>query len=110
MANEEDFAMINTIEILKIVKIIRGKINDDTDIVWTKYESAKILQAELDADIQKLEQGDLSVLPKLNLMFLPTSTFQEISIANDWEQEFISLSEIFDDHYKKLISNKSGLE
>jgi hypothetical protein len=89
-------------EILKIIKTIRDTINDDTNLVWTRFDSAKELRTELDESILRLESGDLAILRDIKLMFAPTSTFQEISISNDWGQEFIELSGNFARHYEKI--------
>jgi hypothetical protein len=40
--------------------------------------------------------------------FLPTSTYQEISISNGWGDNYIKLSSEFDKLYEKLIERKTA--
>lgn len=85
--------------IIEIVKIIRQKITDDTDIVWTSYSSIREFQEDIDNCLKSLENGNLDALDTLKLHFLPTATFQELSISNGWADEFLLLAERFDEAY-----------
>ena len=89
-------------ELIDIITTIRNKINDTTDVVWTKYENANDLQMEIDKVLNDFIKGDMSMLDKFYYWFLPTSTFQEISISNGWINEYIVLSNKFDKLYDKL--------
>lgn len=88
-------------EIISIIKETRNHINDSTDVIWTNYKNAQELQNEMDNDIQDLENGKLISLEKYKMYFLPTATFQEISIANGWSEEYMKLAEKFDELYEK---------
>jgi hypothetical protein len=92
--------------IVEIVKIIRQKITDDTDIVWTNYSSIREFQEDIDNCLKSLENENLESLDALRLHFSPTATFQELSISNGWGDEFFLLADRFDEAYSRM---KSGV-
>ena len=99
--------MIDPSEICKILKAVRDRITDETDIVWSRYKSPLEARQDINNEIQRLDSGDISGLSKLNLLFGPTGAFQEISISNGWGDEFIKLSTAFDKHYENMRIDKS---
>ena len=89
-------------QIIEIVNAIFMKVNAETDVEWTQFSSAPALIDELTISIEKLRQGDYQTLENLYLMFLPTGSFQELSVSNGWGDEFLQLAEQFDACYEKL--------
>ena len=89
-----------TQELIDILQTIKSKLTDESDLMWTSYETAEQLRDELDIYIEQLKKGDNSCLDNLNMHFAPTSTFQEHSIQNRWTDEYIALSDRFDNVYK----------
>jgi hypothetical protein len=83
-------------KIIEVLKILRDKITDDSDVAWTRYESPGHLRQDIDKNIELLTTGNLSSLSDLQLMFAPTGVFQEISISNGWGDEFLKISQTFD--------------
>lgn len=71
-------------------------------MLWTSYESTKEVRDKLDGFVEQLSKGDISCLKDLNLYFLPTSTFQEHSLQNNWTKEYMKLSDQFDRLYDKM--------
>jgi hypothetical protein len=92
-------------ELFDIVNKVIDKISDDSDMTWTRYDTAKQLRDELELHMQKLQIGDMSSLEKIKLMFLPTATLQEHSISNGWPDEYLALAEKFENVYS--ITNRS---
>lgn len=88
--------------IIDLVKIIRRKITDETDVVWTRYPSVNELQTDIDQNLRALELGDLQALESIQQLFLPTATFQELSLSNGWADEFLLLAARFDQAYEKV--------
>ena len=88
--------------IINIIKIVRGKISGDTDVVWAGYNGVTQLQTDIDKDLEKLLNGDLNILDAFKQRFMPTATFQEISLSNGWEDEFIELADNFDKLYDSI--------
>jgi len=91
-----------TLELIDILNKVKEKFTDDSDLLWTSYETAKEVRNELDVCIEQLGKGDKSCLENLNMHFLPTSTFQEHSLQNNWTNEYMKLSEKFDSIYAKI--------
>ena len=89
-------------KIIEILIIILNKVNAETDIEWTQFNTAQELMAELSNSIEKLRLGDYDTLENVYLMFLPTGSLQELSASNNWEDEYLKLADQFDDHYEKL--------
>jgi len=94
--------IIMTNDLIEIIKNVREKFVDNSDMVWTSYETAKEIRDELDSFIQQINLGDKTCLENLNMHFLPTSTFQEHSLQNGWTKEYLKLSENFDSIYEKM--------
>ena len=94
--------MDNLRPLIEIIKIVRNKITDNTDIVWTKYNNTVELQMHIDKNLNLLENGDKQALEEFKHLFMPTSTFQEISISNGWGEEYLELAERFDEAYEKI--------
>jgi hypothetical protein len=93
--------------IIEILKVIRQKLDLDTDIMWTHYESPSVLIKEFDTDFQLLITGDLEKLNVFRNHFLPTGLFQELSLSNGWEDEYIELATLFDQSYTIINSKNS---
>ncbi|MEX0813579.1 MAG: hypothetical protein WD048_15280 [Chitinophagales bacterium] len=88
--------------IIDIIQIVREKITDETDVIWAGYDNPTELQDEIDKELNELKSGNLEMLDKFKNRFLPTATFQEISLSNGWGDEFIKLSDRFDKLYKRV--------
>ncbi|THF82691.1 hypothetical protein [Cohnella fermenti] len=51
-----------------------------------------------------VELGDNKVISELNILFAPTGSFQEISIASGWGEKFIELAALFDEITKNKFA------
>lgn len=98
--------MANLETIIAIIQIVRDKITNDTDVTWAGYDSAAELQADIDKDLDELTKGNLEKLDTFRYHFLPTATFQEISLSNGWGDEYITLANNYDRLYENLKSLK----
>jgi hypothetical protein len=88
-----------TQELIDVIKKVKERITDNSDMVWTSYDSAKELRNELERYIEELQTGDIRCIEKLQMFFLPTASLQEHSISNGWTDEYMRLSENFDRLY-----------
>ena len=89
--------MIN--EIIGIIELVKNKVSGSSDVVWTRYDSAKKFRDDLDNYINRLKANDKSCLEELNIVFAPTGSLQEHSISNGWADEYIAIAERFDKLY-----------
>ncbi|BDU23914.1 MULTISPECIES: hypothetical protein [unclassified Flavobacterium] len=89
-------------EVLKLIELIKSKITADTDLMWTSYNSIEELIAEIDLNSKLVENNNEQGLEFFRHLFAPTGTLQEISMQNDWIQEYLNLSLEFDTLYEHL--------
>ena len=47
-------------ELIDILNKVRERFTDDSDLLWTSYETAKELRDELEVYIEQLGKGDKS--------------------------------------------------
>lgn len=80
----------------EILVKVRERITDDSDLLWTSFETADELRQEIDGLICRLQQNDNKAIDDIYTHFLPTSTFQEHSIQNGWSDEYMKLADEFD--------------
>jgi SNF2 family DNA or RNA helicase len=66
----------------QLLRRVRAKIQDDTDVLWTHFNDTKSFIEDLESDIKAIENCDRKTLEKIKVNFLPTSTYQEISLSN----------------------------
>ncbi|GAA3752657.1 MULTISPECIES: hypothetical protein [Flavobacterium] len=88
--------------VLKILGIIKSKITEETDLLWTNYNSAEELIAEINIIDNLLQDRNIKGVQVLGYLFAPTGTLQEIAMQNDWIQEYLNLSSKFDTLYENL--------
>lgn len=79
-----------------LISKIQTYITDDSDSVWTSYDSPQELREELEEAKQQLKNNDSRCLEQLNILFAPTGSLQEHSLSNGWSKEFIQLATEFD--------------
>ncbi|WP_068773582.1 hypothetical protein [Paenibacillus sp. FJAT-26967] len=83
--------------LLHLIKDVINEINlESTDVTWSKYECTEELLNELRTYMDKILTNDDSVLQELKLCFAPTSSLQEISIENGWEDKFLEYAKRFE--------------
>lgn len=86
----------------QLLRKIKAKIQDDTDVLWTHYNDTKTFIEDLESDIKAIENCDRKTLEKIKINFLPTSTYQEISLSNNWSDEFLRIASEFDNLYNRI--------
>lgn len=88
--------------LIDLIQTVREKITDETDVIWAGYDNPTDLQDEIDKELNELKKGNLEVLDNFKNRFLPTATFQEISLSNGWGDEFITLTDRFNKLYERV--------
>lgn len=106
---------VNRIELYKdfqkvadILNQIKSFITKDTDTVWAGFENVNKFLEELNQDIEKIENCDLQTLEKVHVEFLPTCTYQELSMSNGWSDKYMILSTDFDKIYERITERKTA--
>jgi len=91
-------------ELIEILLKVKSKIPDESDMLWTYFESPVELRKEIDGFILQLEEENVNCLAAINIHFIATGTFQEHSLMNGWSDEYLILAEKFDIIYNQLTS------
>ncbi|MGX7666650.1 hypothetical protein [Flavobacterium pedocola] len=94
--------------ISELLQRVKDKINSETDTVWAGFDSSEKLKSEIILDIEKIEFCDYETLEKVKVDFLPTSTYQELSISNGWGEEYLEIASKFDSLYSKINEKKEN--
>ena len=94
-------AMPNTDEIVACLQRVSALIAlPGADLGWgmSRYESIEDLRGDVTAHLRRFNDGDFGEedLRWLTLVFLPTGTLQEVSMATGWAEEFLSIAERID--------------
>ncbi|MBC7487821.1 MAG: hypothetical protein H7282_13845 [Cytophagaceae bacterium] len=95
-----------TTRLIEMLKQIKSRTGKDADTSWSSYDDPQEIREELDEYISQLTEGNEEVLNTLNLLFAPTSTFQELSIANNWSDEYLAMAEEFDKIFERTKKKK----
>ncbi len=89
-------------EFITIIKNQIDRITPETDIAFTRFKNPDDLKQSLLGELSELEKGNMDKLIVFYGHFLPTSTFQELSIQNGWTDEYIDISGRIDELYMRL--------
>ena len=89
-------------DLIIIIEKVKEKLTNDSDMLWTSYETAAELKAELEKYVTALKAGKTNCLDNINKHFLPTSTFQEHSLMNYWTEEYMKSANEFDRIYTAI--------
>jgi hypothetical protein len=95
-------------KVADILKQIKAFISQDTDTVWAGFDNADKFLEELNQDIEKIENCNFETLEKVHIEFLPTCTYQELSMSNGWSDKYLELSTEFDRIYEWMTERKTA--
>jgi hypothetical protein len=93
-----------------LVKKMVWLVDEKSDTGWSGFDTIEAFIAYLHELHHDLLQASFDALDKLHVDFLPTSTFQEIALANSWSAQYGDLAEAFDALYARIGSNQRLLE
>lgn len=93
-------------KVADILRQIKELTSYETNTAWAGLDSAAIFLEELNQDIEHIETCNFQTLEKVKVEFLPTCTYQELSVSNGWGERYIKLSSEFDKLYEKLTERK----
>ena len=77
----------------KTLTYLKGSKNDSNWSVMSVTEIITVIEKEID-NIKNSKPVDTN---ELKLQFLPTSYLQETAMANDWSDEYLQISDEFDE-------------
>ncbi|MBN8688221.1 MAG: hypothetical protein J0M10_14440 [Chitinophagales bacterium] len=83
-------------DLINILKAVKAKVGKDSDCTWSYFKSAQDVHAEIDKYISELEKGNTGSLSEIRIHFAPASGYQELSMQNNWSEEYLALAGRFD--------------
>lgn len=89
-------------KVAELLLQIRSCITEESDTVWAGFDNVEAFLEELNKDIDNIQLCDFQTLKKVHIEFLPTSTYQELSLSNGWSEMYLQLATEFDAIYKRL--------
>jgi len=89
-------------EAIVILLKVKGNIKDNSDCIYTYYETPEQMHAEIDKYVIELKSGSILFLDEMYMHFLPTAAYQEHSMQNGWTTEYLALAGRFDKIYEVL--------
>lgn len=69
---------------------------NNPNLTWSYFKDKESCLKEIDSIILKLKQKNPSAIKDLESLFMPTCTFQDLSLDNGWGEDFLKLAEQFD--------------
>lgn len=76
-------------------------LNQSEESDWSPLTPKEVIK-NLEIQLERLERNEKTDQLLLEVEFAPTSTIQEISMANDWSDEYLKLSSKFDKEITKI--------
>lgn len=67
------------------------------EFAWSKWSSREAALAEMDLHISHVDEGRPLEKFRLNLLFAPTGSIQEVSMSSGWSRQFMDLATRFDE-------------
>jgi hypothetical protein len=84
-------------QLIEVLSLVKQRLESSQESDWTSFSPADVI-AILDRELESLRSTSrLADATELQFLFGPTAPIQEISMANNWSQEFLMLSKRFDD-------------
>ena len=75
---------------------------EGNDFSLSSWNDAREANAEIERQLQRIEQADYSDLLNLRVLYAPTGPIQEVSVSSGWGNEFLAVAERFDNEIKRL--------
>jgi len=83
-------------KLLDVLSLVKRRLESSQQSDWTPFTPTEIV-VTIDRELESLRStGHLANPSELVFLFSPTAPIQEISMANNWSEEFLELSEQFD--------------
>lgn len=93
-----------------IVRELRDMVTPESDLSATDGQTYFSFAARTSAQSFSIGMCDFEVLDEVYVEFLPTGTYQELSIANGWGDAYLLLAARFDEVYYWIKAGKKEME
>ncbi len=90
-------------ELVEILKNMKERAKVATDVGWSiRFPESSDIVIFIDECIANFDGDEKRILWEIELLFAPTGTFQELSMANGWAQDYITIANKVDNIVKEL--------
>lgn len=90
-------------ELVEILINMKQRAKVATDVGWSsRFSKPSDIVNFIDECIANFDGDEKRILWEIELLFSPTGTFQELSMANGWAQDYITIASRVDDIVIKL--------
>lgn len=89
-------------KVAELLLQIKSCITEESDTVWAGFDNVDAFLEELNKGIENIQACDFQTLKKIHIEFLPTCTYQELSLSNGWSDVYLQLAIEFDAIYERL--------
>ena len=95
-SSKKKIKLENQKELLRILEELNGHLKNSRDeTIWAHYSASECIEI-IEKHIQNLKRFEKVHLKKITGLFLPAASLQEISLDNNWGDEFLKLAAEFD--------------
>lgn len=89
-----------THSIQELIAILREARNllalPGNNFFWSSWEDTNAALTDMDGFIAEIESGRMPERMKLEILFAPTGSIQEVSVSSGWGDVFLNLAARFD--------------
>jgi hypothetical protein len=71
-------------------------VRQDNDFSWSGWKGSSQATEEIDGLIAQTNTGQLPSRTSVSVLFAPTGSLQELSLASGWAEQYLQLSERYD--------------
>ena len=94
-------------KMIEILITVREKISGNTNLIYSGFDTIDDLIKHIDDSLNNLRYKNIEHFDSIKCDFLPTSLYQELSLDNNWGDEFIKLAGEFDKSYENWQRNNN---
>lgn len=84
-------------KIQEILSEIRNQVSENSKFVDCYFTSSEMFYKEIEKLADGIQSGDRLFLTTIAMHFTNSSSFQEVSIQNGWEEKYFELANRFDE-------------
>jgi hypothetical protein len=97
----------NIENMLELLEDLAHCLEESESTPYASSEPAELATKVRDM-IDKLKNSNVQHLGVIKFHFLPTGSYQEISMKNNWDEDYLIMASDFDSLYHRIINNKPG--
>jgi hypothetical protein len=85
-----------SLDVIVVVDAVLAHLASSTEEGWSQRETNEFIESRVVDLRERVRTGDASAIQQLRILFAPTGSLQELSMANGWAEEFLIIAARFD--------------